>query len=77
MSPLRLLPALFLLSACSARRPAGGVGGGAVATSGAPHGAAEAVLAAAAADPEPGLRAAALAARIRTSPEPAGGAWAP
>lgn len=41
------------------------------------HAAAEAALDAAAADAEPGLRGAALAARIRTSSEAAGGDWAP
>jgi HEAT repeat protein len=77
MNAHRLLTALVFLAACGPRR---GAGPGVAATAGAPgvrHAGAESALDAAAAEPEPGVRGAALAARIRTSPEEAGGDWAP
>ena len=77
MHPTRFLPALLICISCAAQRratseavPAGPVMVGR-------HPQALAVLESATTDTEPGVRAAALAARIRMSPEPAGGAWGP
>jgi HEAT repeat protein len=77
MTVHRLLPFAIVLVACGGRR---GAGPGVSTPGPAPgnrHAAAEAALDAATAEAEPGLRGAALAARIRTSPEAAGGDWAP
>ena len=75
MRTLSLMPVLVALS-CGPRRTGTGAAAGSVSAVGARHAAAEAVLEEAARDPEPGRRGDALAARIRTSPDAGGGAWA-
>ena len=77
MHAIRLTFLLLLTASCTgARRGTSGPATPALVSVGT-HPAALAVLDAAASEPEPGVRAAALAARIRTSAEPAGGPWGP
>ncbi len=77
-APLHASVVLTLsLAACGGQRRAAAAAPVAARAEQGRHAAAEAVLEAAAADEAPDRRGHALAARIRTSPEPAAGGWAP
>lgn len=74
---LPVLASFLVLAACGGKRRVSVEAAAGAGSEQGRHAAAEAVLEAASADEAPGRRARALASRIRTSPEPAAGAWAP